>query len=94
MVHAFLNVGLDGKATSDAMKENPVLRLTDFFGLAAGDGIEEGTEALTGAVFDTMKTQETSKTMVNLTPLDDTDVERWLKYWDQKGVLQFRRSQY
>ena len=71
----------------------PAVKLVDFFRqLSAGDvkvtsSGRLDTEAGGLTNFSTVKMQEMSKAMRDLKPLVCEDIERWVQYWDGRGLF-------
>ncbi|KDR77645.1 hypothetical protein GALMADRAFT_1326492 [Galerina marginata CBS 339.88] len=74
-----------GKA--DDLKNVPAIKLVDFFRKIADadfallSGENKGNESGGTAEFSTSKAQSISNTMKDLPPIDNRDVELWVKYW-------------
>lgn len=66
-------------AAADAQKDNPALKLIDFF--------EKDMGAASEVVLATDRAIEVSKTLKDAGPLERADVERWIHYWHKIGFL-------
>lgn len=69
--------------------QNPALRLIDFYVEASKRKTtdDQQQEAFVGTSLETKEAVKVSKTMAELLPLSETDVRRWLSYWQRAGVL-------
>lgn len=82
----------DSSAVGPAVRaaaENPAVRLIDFYVGASKRKIadDQQQEAFVGTSLETKEAVKVSKTMAELLPLSETDVRRWLSYWQRAGVL-------
>ncbi|EJT98656.1 acetyl-CoA synthetase-like protein [Dacryopinax primogenitus] len=70
-----------------SLQKNPALKLLDFL----RPGIQEHSsdkEAMGFPLISTTKMQATSNTLKDLPRLDQTEIKRWMEYWDSHGVFE------
>ncbi|KAJ7488851.1 putative aminoadipate reductase [Mycena latifolia] len=67
------------QATAEDIENIPGIKLLDFFNvIATGRGSTQ---------FSTVKAQALSSAMRSVEPLNMKDVERWMKYWSDQGLI-------
>lgn len=73
------NAARDAQDDREVVKRNPALLLLEFF--------EKDLPAETGLVIDTGKAVVVSETLKETRKLGSGDVEKWIRYWAEKGFL-------
>ncbi|RPD67101.1 acetyl-CoA synthetase-like protein [Lentinus tigrinus ALCF2SS1-7] len=74
-----------GEHDVDAMRDNPALRLLDFF-RSRGEA-REGREPLGMPHLATEKARSVSETLTNMSEVSETDAKRWIGAWRASGFL-------
>ncbi|TFK82377.1 acetyl-CoA synthetase-like protein [Polyporus arcularius HHB13444] len=76
---------LSGERDIDAMRDNPALRLLDFFRYRAE--AREGREPLGIARLSTENAVAVSETLANMPEISEADARRWVAAWRASGFL-------
>lgn len=83
-----IELALAESAQPDAVRENPVFKLMEFY-RAAADLKDPTAEAFIGAKVSVEKTVKLCQTLGSdkLGSLSEKDVRSWLGYWQDKGAI-------
>ncbi|KAI0719505.1 acetyl-CoA synthetase-like protein [Cerioporus squamosus] len=76
---------VSGEGDVDAMRDNPALRLLDFFRNRAE--AREGREPLGMPLLSTEKARSVSETLAGMPELSEADARRWVAAWRASGFL-------
>ena len=88
--NALMTISSSGSGSSmSAVKENPAFKLIEFY--RSIQVVSDSGEAFIKTRLAVEKTVKVCATLgdPDLHRLDESDAKRWLKYWEEKGVVEF-----
>ena len=88
--YALKTLSSSGSGSSmEAVRENPSFKLIEFY--RSIKSVSDSNEAFIMTRLAVEKTVKVCATLgdPDLRVLDESDARRWLKYWEEKGVVEF-----